>query len=354
MKLSEFDYHLPKNHIAQYPLSERDSSRLMVLRRANSSIEHRVFRDVIDYFRYGDVFILNDTKVIPVRLYGEKSSGGKVEILLIKELKPDRWEVLVKGLRHGKVIFKNGASGYVSRPESSQSGNNGAVTFTSDSNIKKIIEEIGVMPLPPYIKRPATQSDANQYQTVYAEQEGAIAAPTAGLHFTAGLLEKIKEKGVEVKKLTLHIGYGTFKPVLSQEVEKHKMDEEYYEIPEDTASAVNSAKSDKRRVIAVGTTVTRALESSASENYPSPIPLPQGEGARGRVKAGAGKASIFIYPGYRFKVIDVLITNFHLPKSTPLMLTSAFSGIGFLKKAYLEAADKGYRFFSYGDAMLII
>ncbi|MEK6529034.1 MAG: tRNA preQ1(34) S-adenosylmethionine ribosyltransferase-isomerase QueA, partial [Nitrospirota bacterium] len=278
MKLSEFDYHLPKNHIAQYPLSERDSSRLMVIRRANGSIEHRVFRDIIDYFRYGDVFVLNDTKVIPARLYGEKSSGGKVEILLIKELGPDRWEVLVKGLRHGKVIFKNGASGYVSRSESSlptrlaakragqagRSGNNGAITLTSDSNIKKIIEEIGVMPLPPYIKRPASQSDLSdksdvrQYQTVYAEQEGAIAAPTAGLHLTAGLLGKIKEKGVEVKKLTLHVGYGTFKPVSSPEVEKHKMEEEYYKIPEDTASAVNRAKSDKRRVIAVGTTVTRA------------------------------------------------------------------------------------------------
>lgn len=348
MKLADFDYNLPKEQIAQYPLSERDSSRLMVINRENRSIEHRVFRDVIDYFRYGDVFILNDTKVIPARLYGEKSSGGKVEILLIKEFGPDRWEVLVKGLKHGKVIFKNGASGYVSRPESSRSGNNGAITLTSDSNIKKIIEEIGVMPLPPYIKRPASQSDLSdksdvrQYQTVYAEQEGAIAAPTAGLHLTARLLEKIKEKGVEVKKLTLHVGYGTFKPVSSPEVEKHKMEEEYYKIPEDTASAVNRAKSDKRRVIAVGTTVTRALEMSAAAS------------TQANIKAGHGRASIFITPGYKFKVIDALITNFHLPGSTPLMLTSAFSGTEFLKKAYLEAADKGYRFFSYGDAMLII
>ncbi len=347
MRLSEFDYHLPKESIAQYPVPERDSSRLLVIDRKNREIKHKVFKDIVEFFRVGDILVLNDTRVIPARIYGKKPTGGQVEILLTTEFHPNKWEVIVKGLQQGTVIFENGVSGQVSR-------NNGTVILTSDNNIKEMLSKIGVMPLPPYIKRPANQLDNQQYQTVYAAKEGAIAAPTAGLHFTDELLEKMKERGIEVRKLTLHVGYGTFKPVCCSEIEDHYMDKEYYEIPEHTANAVNRAKSEGRRVIVVGTTVTRALEASAWENYPSPIPLPQGEGVRGRVKAGAGKTSIFIYPGYKFKIIDALVTNFHLPKSTPLMLTSAFSGIEFLKKAYSEALDKGYRFFSYGDAMLII
>ena len=355
MKLSEFDYNLPKESIAQCPVSKRDSSMLMVLHRRHRTIEHRIFRNISEYFQQGDVLILNDTRVIPARIYGKKTTGGKVEVLLIKEIQPNKWEVIVKGLQNGTVAFNDGISGHISR-------NNGTVTLTSDHDIKEILNTIGVMPLPPYIKRPVNQLDARQYQTVYAEKDGAIAAPTAGLHFTKELLEKIEEKGIEVKKLTLHVGYGTFKPVSCPEIEDHQMDEEYYEIPEQTAHAINCAKSEGRRIIAVGTTATRALEASAL-----PIPallkvMTRRGGERGvtveksvySVKAGAGKTSIFIYPGYKFKVVDALVTNFHLPKSTPLMLTSAFSGIEFLKEAYSEALDEGYRFFSYGDAMLII
>ncbi len=352
MKLSEFNYHLPKESIAQYPVSKRDSSMLMVLHRRHRTIEHRIFRNISEYFQQGDVLILNDTRVIPARIYGKKTTGGKVEILLIKEFQPNKWEVIVKGLQNGTVAFNNGTSGHISH-------NNGTVTLTSDYDIKEMLNTIGAMPLPPYIKRPVNQLDAWQYQTVYAEKDGAIAAPTAGLHFTKELLEKIEGKGIEVKKLTLHVGYGTFKPVSCPEIEDHHMDEEYYEIPEQTAHAINCAKSEGRRIIAVGTTAARALEASACGNYPSPLPcLPdrqaQWEGARGRVNAGTGKTSIFIYPGYKFKVVNALVTNFHLPKSTPLMLTSAFSGIEFLKEAYSEALDEGYRFFSYGDAMLIM
>ncbi len=346
MKLLEFNYHLPKESIAQCPVSERDSSMLMVLHRRHRTIEHRIFRNISEYFQQGDVLILNDTRVIPARIYGKKTTGGKVEVLLIKEFQPNKWEVIVKGLQNGTVAFNNGISGHISR-------NNGTVTLTSDHDIKEILNTIGVMPLPPYIKRPVNQLDARQYQTVYAEKDGAIAAPTAGLHFTKELLEKIKEKGVVIRKLTLHVGYGTFKPVSCEEIEDHHMDEEYYEIPEQTARAINCAKSEGRRIIAVGTTATRALEASAEKSPPFNSPIGKG-GHRWVIKAGTGKTSIFIYPGYKFKVVDALVTNFHLPKSTTLVLTSAFSETGFLKKAYLEALDKGYRFFSYGDAMLII
>ena len=367
MKLSEFDYNLPKESIAQCPVSKRDSSMLMVLHRRHRTIEHRIFRNISEYFQQGDVLILNDTRVIPARIYGKKTTGGKIEILLIKEFQPNKWEVIVKGLQNGTVAFNNGISGHISR-------NNGTVTLTSDYDIKEMLNTIGVMPLPPYIKRPVNQLDARQYQTVYAEKDGAIAAPTAGLHFTKELLEKIKEKGVVIRKLTLHVGYGTFKPVSCEEIEDHHMDEEYYEIPEQTAHAINCAKSEGRRIIAVGTTATRALEASVlgeNEKWKKeanlPIPpllkvMTRRGGERGvtveksvySVKASAGKTSIFIYPGYKFKVVDALVTNFHLPKSTPLMLTSAFSGIEFLKEAYSEALDEGYRFFSYGDAMLIM
>lgn len=350
MKLSEFDYNLPKESIAQCPVSKRDSSMLMVLHRRHRTIEHRIFRNISEYFQQGDVLILNDTRVIPARIYGKKTTGGKVEILLIKEFQPNKWEVIVKGLQNGTVAFNNGISGHISR-------NNGTVTLTSNHDIKKMLNTIGTMPLPPYIKRPVNQLDAWQYQTVYAEKDGAIAAPTAGLHFTKELLEKIEGKGIEVKKLTLHVGYGTFKPVSCPEIEDHHMDEEYYEIPEQTAHAINCANYEGRRIIAVGTTAARALEASAL-----PIPALLKGCERGvaveksvySVKAGAAKTSIFIYPGYKFKVVNALVTNFHLPKSTPLMLTSAFSGIEFLKEAYSEALDEGYRFFSYGDAMLIM
>lgn len=355
MKLSDFDYYLPKNQIAQYPLHERDAARLLVLHRKSNKVEHRIFRDLLEYLHPGDILVLNNTKVLPVRLYGSRRSaeakkpsalgGGEVEILLIKELYINHYEALVRGQEEGMVTLKNGISARIFRY-------NGVahVSFDCD-DIKKYLYNIGVMPLPPYIKRKVEESDVEAYQTVYAEKEGAIAAPTAGLHFTKELLNKIKGKGVKVQTLTLHVGYGTFKPVLTPAIEQHQMDEEFYEIPETVAEAVNNAKAEGRRIIAVGTTVTRALESVCEINGKWEI------GNRENVsiiKAGSGRASLFIYPGYKFKIIDALITNFHLPKSTPLMLTSAFTGLEVLKKAYCEAIGKRYRFFSYGDAMFII
>lgn len=344
MKLSEFNYDLPKGHIAQYPLQERDSSRLLVIHRKQKRIKHGLFRDIIEYLHPGDVLVLNDTKVIPARLYGVKPSGGKVEILLLKELHTNTWEALVKGMHQGTVMLKQGVTAFVSRSNGvAEVKLEGKLQSNSINNdIKNSLNKIGVIPLPPYIKRKTEQSDIKRYQTVYAKKEGAIAAPTAGLHFTDNLLNIIKDKGIEVKMLTLYIGHGTFKSVLTTDIKMHQMDEEFYEIPETTADTVNRAKSEGRRVIAVGTTVTRALEASVTDELEN------------RIKAGTEKASIFIYPGYRFKVIDALISNFHLPKSTPMMLTSAFSGLQLLKKAYLEALNRGYRFFSYGDAMLII
>ncbi|MBI4654759.1 MAG: tRNA preQ1(34) S-adenosylmethionine ribosyltransferase-isomerase QueA [Nitrospirae bacterium] len=335
MRLSEFDYHLPRQQIAQYPLSERDSSRLLVFHKRQKRIEHRTFKEIVEYLQSGDILILNNTKVLPVRLHGKKPTGGRVEVFLIKELYPNTWKALVRGGRNGIVLFKHGISAYIKR-------NNGTfyISFCGD-NVKEILNKIAVMPLPPYIKREADESDTQSYQTVYAEKYGAIAAPTAGLHFTKELLEKIKSKGVEVYSLTLHIGYGTFKPVLVDDIKTHRMEEEFYEMPEAVINAVNKAKADGRRVIAVGTSVTRAIEAYAL-------------GEDKKAKSVVGSASIFIYPGYRFKVIDALITNFHLPKSTPIMLASAFTGLTTLKDLYREALKEGYRFFSYGDAMLII
>ncbi len=335
MNLSEFDYHLPKTRIAQYPSDERDSSRLLVLNKKNKEIRHSLFKNIVECLNEGDILVLNDTRVIPARMFGAKPSGGKVELLLVKELDPNRWEVMVKGLKNGAVIFENGVSGHIA-------SSNGTVTLTSDRDIKELFNEIGVMPLPPYIKRPADQADVQRYQTVYAQKDGAIAAPTAGLHFTGELLDRIREKGVVVEKLTLHVGCGTFKPVLCEDIAVHEMGEECYEISNDTANEINRAKAESRRIIAVGTTVTRALEGSVLNRPDSAI------------ISGMGKTSIFIYPGYKFRVIDALITNFHLPKSTPLMLTSAFSGLELLREAYAGALNADYRFFSYGDAMFIM
>ena len=346
MKLSDFDYEIPADRIAQHPLKERDTSRLFVLRRKTGKSEHANFRDIVDYLNPGDVLVLNDTRVIPVRLYGKKPSGGKAEITLIKELAKNSWEALVKGLNEGRIILGSGITADVTR----LNGTSARVEFklnskTSEvigSDIKDLLNEIGAMPLPVYIKRNAVRSDLKQYQTVYARNEGAVAAPTAGLHFTDSLLKAIRDKGVDIKTVTLHVGYGTFKPITVSDIKHHRMDEESFEIPDETAVAVNSAKSEGKRVIAVGTTVTRALESSASDS-------PSGE-----INAGKGSASMFIHPGYKFKIIDALLTNFHLPKSTPMMLVAAFSGLDALKKAYSEAEKAGYRFYSYGDAMLLI
>ena len=343
MNLSEFNYNLPKDLIAQYPADERDTSRLMVINKKIGDFQHKHFRNIIDYLKPGDLLVLNDAKVIPARLYGTKRSGGKVEILLLKEMQADLWEALVRGLTKGKVKLSHGITASVSR-----SNGTARVKLERDSmgpgghDIKKSLYDIGVMPLPPYIKRPSDPSDSERYQTVYAKNEGAVAAPTAGLHFTDGLLRSIRDKDVEIHMITLHVGHGTFRPVEAENIEEHEMYEESYEIPAVTADAVNRARTDGRRVIAVGTTVTRALEASISD------------GTNGRIEGGTGSASIFIYPGYKFNAIDALITNFHLPKSTPLMLTSAFSGPELLLKAYQAAIQKAYRFYSYGDSMIII
>ncbi len=340
MKLTDFDYPISPDQIAQHPLTDRDSSNMLVINRHSGCFEHRVFKDVIDYLKPGDVLVLNNTKVIPVRLCGKKPTGGSAEITLLKELKPNVWEALVKGVHEGRIDFEYGISAEVLRREGTLTN----VTFTlqSGADIKDFLHKIGVMPLPVYIKRKSAPSDLKQYQTVYAEKEGAIAAPTAGLHFTEALLNRIKDKGVEIRTVILHVGYGTFRAVTVEKIKDHAMEKEFYEIPEATARAINAARERGSNVIAVGTTVTRALESSAEE------------GPSGKVKPGRGMASMFIYPGYEFKVINALITNFHLPKSTPMMLASAFSGLDLLKKAYHEARAMNYRFFSYGDGMMIL
>ncbi len=341
MKLSDFDYEMPDNHIAQHPLKERDSSKLFVIRRASGTFEHRIFRNVVDYLQPGDLLILNDTKVFPARLSGNKPTGKKAEITLLRELETNVWEALVKGVHEGTILLKHAIRAEVSRIN----GKMTKVHFHLDeagADIKSFLNKIGVMPLPIYIKRHSSDSDSLQYQTVYADKEGAIAAPTAGLHFTDTLLDKIKSRGVDIRTVTLHVGFGTFKPVTANSILDHKMESEIYEIPEATADAVNSAKKEGRRIIAVGTTVTRALESSANEQKSN------------TVKPGPGTASMFIYPGYSFRIADTLLTNFHLPQSTPMMLASAFTGLETLKKAYAEAQNKDYRFYSYGDAMLIL
>ncbi len=378
MKLSDFDYHIQENQIAQYPLIERDTSRLFVLDRNTEKAEHRLFRDITDYLCPGDVLVLNNTKVVPVRLAGFKPSGGKAEITLLKELTVNSWEALVKGVHEGNVILENGITAKVSR----LNGTMARVDFDmgpglsdgEETDIKSFLNDIGVMPLPVYIKRGAVKADSKKYQTVYAKKNGAVAAPTAGLHFTNKLITLIKEKGIKVETITLHVGYGTFKPVTVDDIRFHQMDEEFYEIPGTTASSVNTAKVEGRRIIAIGTTVTRSLETSAhsddSNNLPKSLFAKEGldespplkKGGKGgfsekthyQITSGPYKTSIFIYPGYKFKIVDALVTNFHLPGSTPMMLASAFSGLSLLKKAYSIAQREGYRFYSYGDAMLLL
>ncbi|MGB9697993.1 MAG: tRNA preQ1(34) S-adenosylmethionine ribosyltransferase-isomerase QueA [Thermodesulfobacteriota bacterium] len=364
MKIQEFDYHLPPELIAQHPVPQRDQSRLLVLKRQEKTWEHRIFADLPQYLNPGDLLIINDTKVIPVRLYGRKESGGKVEILLVKEVRngdqmvaegdgdgtilerwPNLWQCLVKGahkLRENTpVFFDEELSGILLRPISSGLW---LLGFPEGVDFKKRLGEIGFPPLPPYIKRNGDSKrkaeDLIRYQTVYAQQEGSIAAPTAGLHFTPELLERIKEKGVLILPITLHVGLGTFLPVKKEEVENHRLPAESFVIPDSTAAALNKARSSKQRIIAVGTTVTRALESALTE--------------KGEIKPGPGETNLFIIPGYKFRIIDCLITNFHLPRSTLLMLVYAFGGKEFMRKAYAEAIKEKYRFYSYGDAMFII
>jgi S-adenosylmethionine:tRNA ribosyltransferase-isomerase len=329
MKLSEFDYDLPKELIARFSLKERDQARLMVVDRAQRTITHAVFKDIVSYVRKGDLLALNDTKVRACRLKGRRKTGGKVEVMLLNRLHGLTFQALIKPgrLRVGeRIAFDN--------PEVS-------CTITAKNEVAfeaKNVDEIyriGVIPLPPYLKREAEHSDYEYYQTVYAKEEGSVASPTAGLHFTKGLMKEIESQGIDIAYLTLHIGYATFKPVKSDDIALHKMDMEYFKIRPDTQKLIEKTRLGNGRIIAVGTTSCRVLETFASG-------------------VNEGATDLFIYPSYRFKMVDCLLTNFHLPRTTLFMLVCAFMGTSFTRQAYQEAIKAKYRFYSYGDAMLIV
>ncbi len=340
MKLEEFDYYLPEELIAQVPIEKRDESRLMVLHRNNKTIEHKTFKDIIDYLNPGDCLVRNNTKVIPARLYGKKDTGANVEFVLLNRIDGDIWEAMVRPgnkLKPGvNVEFGDGilkATILDILP-----GGTRRVQFQYEGIFNEILDKIGLMPLPPYIHE--SLKDNNRYQTVYAKYDGSAAAPTAGLHFTSELLKKLEEKGVKIANVTLHVGIGTFRPVKEENIEEHQMHTEHYYIKEEDAKKINETKQNGGRVIAVGTTSCRTLETIADEKT-------------GMVKPCEGDTGIYIYPGYEFKCIDGLITNFHLPKSTLVMLVSAFAGREFILNSYNEAVKEKYRFFSFGDAMYI-
>ena len=339
MKVEEFNYELPKELIAQTPYDKRDEARLMVLDKENKKIEHRVFKDVLEYLNPGDCLVINDTKVIPARIYGKKDTGANVEFLLLKNLGNDEWEAMVRPGNKLKVGSKVEFGEGILKAEILEimPGGNRKVKFEYEGIFNEILDQIGLMPLPPYITE--TLKDKDKYQTVYAKYEGSSAAPTAGLHFTEELLQKIKEMGVEIAKVTLHVGIGTFRPVKVENVEEHEMHSEHFYIKAEEAEKINKAKKNGNRVIAVGTTSCRVLESVADEN--------------GFVKEIEADTSIFIYPGYKFKCIDNLITNFHLPESTLIMLVSSLAGRDFVMEAYNKAVKEKYKFFSFGDAMFI-
>ena len=338
-KKSDFYYELPPELIAQTPAEPRDSSRLLVYDRATDKVEHRIFRDVCDYLKSGDVLVINNTKVLPARMYAHTVNGGRIEILLLKRLDKDRWEVLAKPGKKCAVGKSFTISDKLSfTVEGVTDSGERIVRFIYDGVFENIIEEVGSMPLPPYIKEKLRDKD--RYQTVYAKTDGSAAAPTAGLHFTPALLQKIRDMGVEVVEVLLHVGLGTFRPVKEDIITDHKMHSEHYEVTESAASTINRAKAEGRRVIAVGTTSVRTLESAADES--------------GAVRAGSGDTQIFIYPPYKFKCVDALITNFHLPESTLVMLVAALVGREKILDLYKTAVDERYRFFSFGDAMMII
>ena len=340
MKLSDFNYELPKELIAQTPIEKRDEARLMVLHRNNETIEHKIFKDIIDYLKPGDCLVRNNTKVIPARLYGVKEkTGANVEFLLLNRIEGDTWEVMVRPGRKlmpgARVDFGDGIlkAEIIDKME----GGNRKVKFEYDGIFNEILDQIGLMPLPPYIKEKLEKKE--MYQTVYAKYEGSAAAPTAGLHFTEDLLNQIKAKGVEIANVTLHVGIGTFRPVKEENIEDHDMHTEHYYIKAEDAEKINNTRKNGGRIIAVGTTSCRVLESVADDN--------------GMVKEIEGDTNIYIYPGYKFKCIDGLITNFHLPESTLVMLVSALAGRDFILDSYKKAVEEKYRFFSFGDAMFI-
>lgn len=340
MKTSDFDYELPEELIAQHPAAQRDHSRLLVMDKYTGAVEHRVFRDIVNYLHAGDVLVLNNTKVIPARIFGVKEGGSaKIEVLLLKrdDDLPNTWEVLVHPGKRAKVgTVIDFGEGRLKGEVIANTSAGRKVTFHFDGIFEEILEELGTMPLPPYIHEQL--EDQNRYQTVYAKVDGSAAAPTAGLHFTTELLETLRQNGIEIEEVLLHVGLGTFKPVSEEDIEDHEMHSEYYEISQETADRINKAKAEGRRIISVGTTSTRALESAAKD---------------GRLQAGSGWTNIFIYPGYKWQIIDGLITNFHLPKSTLMMLVSALSTREHILAAYKEAVAQRYRFFSFGDAMFI-
>ena len=339
MDVKEFKYNLPEELIAQVPITKRDESRLMVLDRKSKTIEHKVFKDILEYLKPGDCLVRNNTKVLPARIYGKKETGANVEFLLLNNIEGDIWESIVRPgnkLHIGtKVIFGDGL--LVAEILDTMEGGTRKVKFTYDGIFNEILDRIGLMPLPPYIHEELKEKD--RYQTVYAKYQGSAAAPTAGLHFTEELLQKIKEKGVEIANVTLHVGIGTFRPVKVDKIEEHHMHSEHFYIKSEDAEKINKAKKNGGRIISVGTTSTRVLESVANEN--------------GLVRDIEGDTNIFIYPGYKFKCVDALITNFHLPESTLLMLVSALAEKDYIMKSYEEAVKEKYRFFSFGDAMFI-
>ncbi len=341
LKLKDFDYELPEELIAQDPLSERSSSRMMTINRRTGELSHKVFSDVIDFLQEGDCLVINDTKVIPARLYGvREGTGAVIELLLLRRRENNIWETLVKPGKKAKIgtIIIFGEGKLKGRILDIVEDGNRLIQFEFEGIFEEILDELGQMPLPPYITH--TLQDKNRYQTVYAKHEGSAAAPTAGLHFTKELLHNIEEKGVKIAHVTLHVGLGTFRPVKVENVLKHHMHSEYYCIEQNEAEKINQARSSGNRIICVGTTSCRTIESAALED--------------GTIEAGSGNTDIFIYPGYQFKVMDGLITNFHLPQSTLLMLVSAFAGREEMLRAYQTAVKERYRFFSFGDAMLIL
>ena len=342
MKLTDFDYHLPADRIAQSPLQQRDASRLLVVERDAGAFHHTQFSQIGKYLPDDALLVLNDTKVIPARLMGNKSgTGGKIELLLIREKEPDTWEVLAKPRRSLQigthVVFGNSAltAEVLEKPDDGHC----IVRFDYIGKFSDILTDVGMMPLPPYIRRPPNAEDKVRYQSVYAATEGAIAAPTAGLHFTPELLEALKNNGIETAMLTLHVGPGTFQPVKVENIVAHKMHAEYIHLAETEANRIHIAREVGRKIVAIGTTVVRSLETA---------------GMTGTVQPYSGDSELFIYPGHRFNVVDALVTNFHLPKSTLLMLVSAFAGRDLIQQAYQAALQHNYRFYSYGDAMLIL
>jgi S-adenosylmethionine:tRNA ribosyltransferase-isomerase len=340
MYIALFDYDLPASYIAQEPLKERDHSNLMILNKRTGAIQHKKFFDIIDYFQPGDLLVLNNSKVLPVRLYGyKKNTGGKIETFLIRPITEYKWEALLKPGKKTNIGTRIIYSAKLEAEVLSKNSEDGTflLNMQADGDFNKILYEIGKMPTPPYIKKQLVKNSF--YQTVYAAKEGSIAAPTAGFHFTERLLQRIKDKKIKIIFLTLHVGRGTFEKIRTEQVEEHKMKPEYYTISAENAKIINNAIKDERRIIGVGTSVTRALESSVT---------------KGKVTEGMRRTSLFIYPGFKFQVLDALITNFHLPRSSPLMLASAFAGRKNLLNSYQEAIKKKYRFYSFGDAMFIV